>query len=261
MGAAAGPGRLSRIVSIHAHPDDAEILAGGTLALLAAAGHEITIVTMTPGDKGSDTHVPEEIAAIRRIEAMTAAALIGAEYICGEFRDLEIFVDHDSRQRVTEILRQVRPDVVLTSSPSDYMPDHEATSILVRDSMFGSSAPNYRTKTAPLPAIPHLYFMDPVEGFDREHRRVAPNFIVDIGDVFETKKAMLAAHASQREWLMRQHGMDDYLHSMEEWTRARGWEAGCEFGEGFRQYMGHPYPRSPLLQDLLGAAVKNTSAA
>ena len=59
-----------RIVCIHAHPDDAEILAGGTLALLSQSGQSITIVSMTPGDCGSAVHGREEIAAIRREKFM-----------------------------------------------------------------------------------------------------------------------------------------------------------------------------------------------
>jgi LmbE family N-acetylglucosaminyl deacetylase len=228
-----------RIVSIHAHPDDAEILAGGTLALLAQRGHDIAIVTMTPGDKGSDKLSPDEIAAVRRLEAETAAMLIGAEYRCAEFRDLEIFSDHASRRRVVELIRQLRPDLVLTASPVDYLCDHEATSSLVRDALFAAPARNYVTDSPPLDRIPHLYFMDPIDEL------VEVDFVVDVTETFEIKRAMLAAHASQREWLQRQHGMNDYLASMEAWTERRG-------GEGFRQYRKHPYPQSPLLQELLG---------
>jgi len=243
------------ILALHAHPDDVEILAGGTLAQLSAAGHRIVIVSMTPGDCGSAEHSPEEIAAIRRSEAAAAARHIGAEYLCAEFRDLAIFNDDGSRRRVTEVLRQTRPDVVLTAAPADYMCDHEATSILVRDACFGVSAPNYATHAvspAPaLPAIPHLYFMDPIGGVDRENRPVTADFYVDIGTTFETKRAMLAEHSSQREWLWQQHGMDDYLLTMERWTRELGKRAGVVFAEGFRHYKGHPYPESPLLEELL----------
>lgn len=242
------------ILSLHAHPDDAEILAGGTLALLAARGHRITIATMTPGDKGTSEYSPDEIAAMRRTESAEAAAMIGAEYLCLEFRDLEIFIDNPSRKRIVECLRQTRPDIVLTSAPFDYMCDHEATSALVRDAMFASSAPNYRTDAnppaKPLDGIPHLYYMDPVGG------GIAPDFIVDVGTVFELKKKMLACHRSQRNWLMQQHGMDDYLISMETWTRARGTNGGIEFAEGFRQYTGHPYPQSPALQGLLNGLLR-----
>src|SRR5215468_711796 len=101
---------MARILAIHAHPDDVEILAGGTMALLAAQGHRITIATMTPGDCGSAELGPEEIARVRRGEAAAAAALIGAEYVCVEFRDLAIFNDDESRRRVAGILRQVAPE-------------------------------------------------------------------------------------------------------------------------------------------------------
>ena len=248
------------ILSIHAHPDDAEILAGGTLARLAALGHRIMLITMTPGDCGSSEHGAEEISEVRRTEASRAAVRIGAEYRCAEFRDLAIFSDDASRRKVTEILRQVRPDIVITSSPVDYMCDHEATSELVRDACFAAPAPNYATRfdspAPPLPAIPHLYFMDSVGGVDRENRPQLPDFYVDVTGTFAIKHAMLAEHRSQREWLQRHHGIDDYLATMERWTREHGRRAGVEFAEGFRRYKGHPYPESPLLEDLLGEVIR-----
>lgn len=250
---------MASIACIHAHPDDAEILAGGSLALLARAGNQITIVSMTPGDCGTTEYGPDEIAAIRRREAAEAAGQIGAKYICGEFRDMAIFNDDGSRRRVTELLRRVRPDVVLTASPADYHCDHEATSVLVRDSCFGASAPNYGTgaeDAAPaLPAIPHLYFVDSVGGVGRFGESIEPDFFVDVKDTFRAKRDMLAQHASQRNWLKRQHGIDDYIETMEQWTRSRGSAAGLEFAEGFRRYPGHPYPQTPLLEKLLGSNV------
>lgn len=246
-----------RILSIHAHPDDAEILAGGTLALLAAREHKITIVTMTPGDCGSAELPPDEIAAIRRKEAEHAASLIGAEYVCAEFRDLAIYSDDAARRRIVEILRKTRPDLILTASPIDYMVDHETTSALVRDACFGAPIRNYSTGApdpAPrLPSIPHLYFMDPIGGVDRDGRPIAPDFVVNVESAFEQKKMMLARHKSQRDWLLKHHGIDDYLDTMERWTRECGRRAGLEFGEGFRLYKGHPYPQTPLLEELLGA--------
>src|SRR5690242_16416257 len=127
---------MARVLAIHAHPDDVEILAGGTLALLAERGHSVTIATMTPGDCGSAELGPEEIAAVRRKEAAASARLIGAEYVCVEFRDLAIFNDDASRRKVTAVLRRTRPDLILTSSPVDYLCDHEAASALVRDACF-----------------------------------------------------------------------------------------------------------------------------
>jgi LmbE family N-acetylglucosaminyl deacetylase len=246
-----------RILCIHAHPDDAEILAGGTLALLANAGHQITMVTMTAGDCGSGELGQDEISAIRKAEAAAAAALIGAEYLCAGFQDLAIFNDDTSRRSITQILRQVRPQIVLTASPEDYLCDHETTSQLVRDACFGAALPNYRTVSGAvaLSEIPHLYFMDPIEMVDRTGNPVGWDFIVDVSLSFETKTSMLAKHESQRSWLKRQHKIDNYLSKMEEWTHACGVRAGMSLGEGFRQYRVHPYPQTPLLQEALAPYV------
>ena len=243
-----------RILHIHAHPDDAEIFSGGTLAHLAAQGHHITIVTMTPGDCGSHHHSPGEIAAIRRQEAARAAAMIGAEYICAEFRDLAIFEDDDARRRVTAMLRLTQPELIITASPIDYHCDHEATSRLVRDACFAAPAPNYAAPGghAPMKAIPHLYFADPAEGTDRDSRPAVPHFVVDIASTLDKKRDMLAAHESQRLWLKEHHGMDNYLDTMAEWSAKVGRYAGLAYGEGFRQYKMHPYPVTPLLEELLG---------
>jgi len=244
---------MSTVLCLHAHPDDAEILCGGTLARLARAGHKVIIATMTAGDCGSDRHPPDEIARLRLEESRSAAALIGAQHHSLGFMDLAIFVDDASRRRVTATLRRFRPDLILTASPRDYHCDHEATSRLVRDACFGASAPNYDTRkfdpASPLRAIPHLYFVDPIELPDER-----PDFVVDVTAEMELKRAMLAEHASQRAWLRRQHAIDDYLEQMARWSQKCGALAGYDFGEGFRQYKGHPWPVTPLLEELLGAA-------
>ena len=244
-----------RIASIHAHPDDAEILAAGTLALLSSLGHEIVIVSLSAGDCGSTIHGPDEIAAIRKAEAAESAAVIGAGYRWGGFRDLAIFSDDPSRRAVTGLLREIRAEMILTASPSDYMSDHEATSQLVRDACFAALVPNYSTPSdcPPLLAIPHLYFMDPIDQRDRNGNLTVPDFTVNVASTFETKRAMLAKHKSQQLWLQRQHGMADYIKQMEDWTRACGARAGIALGEGLRQYRVHPYPSEPLLQQLLSA--------
>lgn len=248
-----------RILAIHAHPDDLELFAGGALALLAQAGHQLTFVTLSNGDCGSTEYGAGELGRMRKAEAAASARLIGAEYAWGGFRDLEIFQDDASRRMVTSLLRRFHPDLILTASPADYHCDHEATSRLVQDACFAAPVPNYDTSAYdPAPAtdsIPHLYFVDPAAGIDREHRPVRPEFLVDVSTVLALKREMLACHASQRAWLRRQHGMDDYLETMEQWALARGAMAGLGAAEGFRQYAGHPFPASPMLQDLLQVRV------
>jgi LmbE family N-acetylglucosaminyl deacetylase len=247
---------ISHILDFHAHPDDGELLAGGTLALLASRGHRITIATMTAGDCGSIEHGLEQTAQIRKREAAAAAAVIGADYRCAGIADLGVFSNDAARRTVVELIRSVGPSLILTSAPADYHPDHEATSMLVRDACFAVSVPNYRTGSAPVMAsIPHLYFMDPVEGRDRDGNRVQPQFAVNVEEFIDAKRRMLSAHESQRSWVLKQHGIDNYLGAMEAWTAKRGKQYGVAFAEGFRQYKSHPYPRSELLQGLVADAL------
>lgn len=246
------------ILAIHSHPDDVEFQCAGTLAMLARAGHKIHIATMTPGDCGSVSHGPDEIAEIRRGEGAAAAALIGATYHCLEFRDLAIFEDDASRRRVTEFIRKINPDLVMTAPAVDYLCDHEITHRLVRDACFAAPCPNYKTRAwdpaAATGHIAHLYFMDALEGLDRNGYRQQVDFYVDVTEYFPIKQKMLACHASQREWLMKHHGIDEYLIGQENASKSRGQEVGVAYAEGFWQYAGHAYPHENLLLQLVGKA-------
>ena len=239
---------MAAILAVHAHPDDIETLAAGTLALLAERGHRIVIATATAGEGGSTETDAQKTARIRIGEATAAAAVIGASYDCAGLPDLGVFNDDMARRRITEVVRRARPDIVLAASPTDYHPDHEAVSILARDACFASSVPNYRTgAAAPLDAIPHLYFMDPIGGRDRAGVRVKPDFGVDIDAYLDTKRRMLMAH---------QHGIADFTASMVAWAERRGRDFGVRYAEGFRHYRHQPYPREPALEALLGDAVR-----
>lgn len=251
---------MATILAIHAHPDDIEHLCAGTLALLAAQGHAIRIVTATAGECGSEATDRAATAAIRKGEAAVSAGEIGATYRCADLPDLGVFNDDASRRRITEMVRWSGADIVLTASPVDYHPDHEAVSQLVRDACFASSVPNYATgPAAPLAAIPHLYFMDPSGGRERDGTPVVPDFGVDISGVFETKAAMLSAHESQHAWVAKQHAITDHLGAMRSYSAQRGRHFGCAYAEAFRQYTGTPYPRTPKLQELLAGVLRASS--
>jgi len=244
------------ILSLLAHPDDAEFLCAGTMArLVQEHGWEAHIASMTPGDCGSAELPAERIAALRREEGARAASLIGATYHCLEERDLLIFYSERTLEKVTRLLRTVRPQVVFTHAPADYMLDHEVTSTVVRAAAFGAPIPNFAPERglAPLEHIPHLYYCDPIEGKDPLGREVTPGFCIDISVVIDTKVEMLACHASQREWLLKHHGMDQYLQAMRDWTSHRGRSCGVSHAEGFRQHLGHSYPQDNLLGQLLGS--------
>ena len=242
-----------RVLAVHAHPDDLEIQCGGTLVRLRGAGCEVVMVTLTAGDLGSADRSREGIVAVRRREAAASAALVGAAYECLGLGDLTITHDDPTRRAVCAAVRRARPGLVLTAPPVDYMSDHEITSRLVRDACFAASVPLYDCGEPPTDAVPHLYYCDPVGHAGPLGEPWAPGVVVDISDQIDRKLELLACHASQRDWLHRQHGVDEYLESTRRWSAERGALVGAAYGEGFRQHLGHPHPGSDLLAELLGA--------
>jgi LmbE family N-acetylglucosaminyl deacetylase len=245
------------VLAVLAHPDDAEILCGGTLIRLAREqGWQVHIASMTPGDCGSAELSAEEISRVRRGEGAAAAAKVNGKYYCLEERDLLIGYEMRTLAKVTRLLREVQPRLVLTHSPADYMLDHEITSAIVRAAAFAAPVPNFLRDQeigSPLLRIPHLYYCDPIEGKDPLGREVPPGFCIDISRVIDDKAAMLACHASQRDWLLKHHGIDHYLDAMRRWSGERGKGCGVAFAEGFRQHLGHSYPQDNLLGQLLGS--------
>src|SRR5205085_1677183 len=121
-------------------------------------------------------------------------------------KDLLVFYCERTLEKVTRLLRLVQPAIVFTHSPADYMLDHETTSTISRAAAFGAPIPNFlaeRQLGERLSHIPHLYYCDPVEGKDPFGSEVVPAFRIDISKAIDTKSAMMAAHASQRNWLLK----------------------------------------------------------
>jgi LmbE family N-acetylglucosaminyl deacetylase len=243
-------------LAILAHPDDAEFLCAGTfLRLQREHGWTIHLATMTAGDCGSAEHTPDEIAAIRRAEGAAAAAAIGATYDCLEERDLRVMYGNDVMEKTVRLINRLRPELVITHSPDDYHLDHEQTSKIVRAATFAAPIPNYlygRNDHPPLDHIPHLYYCDPLEGKDAFGQPIPAGIRIDISRVIEAKGVALEAHASQRAWLLKHHGVDNFVESMKSWCREQGRLIGVPYAEGFRQHLGHSYPQSDRLAELLG---------
>ncbi len=241
-----------RVLALVTHPDDAEFLCAGTMSLLGKAGWKLYMSTMTAGDCGSKELGPQEISAIRRQEAANAAALIDADYHCLEFKDIFINYDQPSILRVVAHIRKVQPDLVITMSPDCYMIDHEITSKLVRTGCFTAGMTNIITPgQEPFNKVPHLYYMDPIEGKDKLGQVIEPSTVVNISSEIELKTEMLACHVSQREWLRKHHGMDEYLIAMKRQSEHTGQKIGVPFAEGYRQHLGHAYPQDNLLAETL----------
>jgi len=242
-----------------AHPDDSEILAGGTLIQLREREWGVGLVTMTAGDIGSISHTKQEIIRIRYEEAQNAVERLDGWYRCVGLADMEIFANKGNLRRLVELIRRFRPDLVITHSPVDYLVDHEETARLVRSATFAAGAPLYETHEVPpaepLANTPALYYADPFEGIDPMGQRVEPQFYVDISEHIDGKTEMLKCHASQREWLKEQHGVDKYIKEMKLYARDYGKECGVGYAEGYRQHRSHGYTGDPILQEALGSCI------
>jgi len=244
------------VLSLGAHPDDAEFFCAGTLALLHKKGWQIHIATMTPGDCGTVQYSREQISRIRRAEAAEAASLLNGSYHCLECGDVFIMYDRPTLLKAIAVLRKVRPSIVLTCSPSDYMVDHETASKLAQTACFCCGVVNIKTSGAePFEPVPYLYYADPVEGKDKLGTEVKPSMYVDVTATIDIKEKMLCCHESQRNWLLKHHGVDDYVISMKVLSEKRGREICCGFAEGFRQHLGHAYPQDNILKSELGDLV------
>ena len=136
------------ILVILAHPDDPEFFCGGTLAQWVQSGHHISYYLLTCGDKGRNDHnqdIPgDELCALRHQEERAAASALGVEAV--HFLDREdgtLVPDIDLRRDVVRIIRQMKPDILVTCDPQNLFatyginhPDHSAAGQVVLDAVF-----------------------------------------------------------------------------------------------------------------------------
>lgn len=249
------------VAAVMAHPDDIEIHVAGTLALLRERGASIHFINVCLGDLGSMVLGREEIAAIRRREAIAAAEMLGATYDNLGVSDLRVTYCPEIKGRLIEALRRRRADVVITHARADYMADHEITAQLAAEACFAATIPNWETPGAPelkpLDHIPELFYADPTGLRDADGEPTRPEFVVDVSSVQPLKEELLKCHASQRDWLREQHGEDNYILSMRGWAAERGALTGAPYGEGFRRRLSQPFPRDSRMMDLLGPLVSH----
>lgn len=231
-----------RVLAVGAHPDDLEILCGGTLARYVQEGHEVVMCHGTKGNRGSFEHTTEEIAEIRGREAQRAAEICGADYVSLGFNDAEINAsDRDQQVAVIDVIRDARPDVIITHSTGDYMGDHNEISRLVFDCSFYAALPLYDTGKPYHTEIPPIFYMETIMGHG-----FLPTEFVDVSSTIDTKVEMLEAHQSQLTWL-KAHNDVDIAEQMKTATRFRGQQCGVEYAEGFVPCVVHLRPRTTRL--------------
>jgi LmbE family N-acetylglucosaminyl deacetylase len=207
------PDQPLRILLIGAHPDDADIKAGGTAAKWCDLGHVVRMVSLTNGQAGHHATPGPRLADRRRDEARAAAATIGATYQVLDHPDGELDDRLENRHEVIRLVRSFRPDLIVAHRSTDYHPDHRFAGLLVQDASYLLTVP------AICPDVPHLaacpvilYFSD---AFTKPCR-FEPHVVVDIDAEFDRVVAMLACHRSQFfEWLPYNAGHLDQVPSEE----------------------------------------------
>ena len=227
------------VMAIAAHPDDIEFTMAGTLLALRDLGWEVHYMNISNGNVGSTTLTLDQTAKKRLGEAKAACKLAGFVHHLPITDDLCIAYEKKQLARVTAAIRAARPSIVLTQSPDDYAEDHESATRLAAGGAFCKSMKNAPCTPARAPYFGDIavYHAMPHGLRDGMGKRIRSGLWVDIAGYVEAKKDMLACHKSQKEWLDATQGMDSYLQTAEDLSRAIGTLSGkFAFAEGWRKH-------------------------
>lgn len=227
------------VLAIAAHPDDVEFMMAGTLRLLIERGWSAHIVALANGYAGSTQGSVQELVLTREQEAAESSKVLGAEFHRALTNDSEIIYGVDLIRRVTAIIRECNPAIVLTHALDDYMEDHIETARIVSTAAFNRGMPNYQS-LPPVAAVDsdvRVYHALP-HGL-RSQMRVMPNaaFFIDIESVMEVKEEALLHHESQAGWLGFAQGFLHPVGEMRRMAEAVGNLSGhFRLAEGWRQH-------------------------
>lgn len=212
---------MPSVLALFAHPDDIEFVAAGTLALLHKRGWDVHLMNLANGCCGSTVTSRAETARIRLAESKLAAAHLKATHYNPIFNDLEVDYTQEAIKHLLGIVRKVQPSIVLTHAPLDYMEDHMQTCRLAVTAAFAKGVPNYPDPTES--GYVDAYYSDVTVYHAQPHGNrtplsqiVRPGLVVYVDSVMDIKRAMLAEHRSQQQWLKESQGMNSYLQTMHE---------------------------------------------
>ena len=195
--------------------------------------------------------------SIRNTEARKGAKILGAQFHARLMNDLEILYTTDLLRAVAAVIREVKPTVVLTHSPQDYMEDHMTASRLAVTAAFARGMPNFKTTPA-RPAADYdvtVYHGMPHGLCDNLRRRIIPGAFVNTTAVQKLKREALAAHKSQQGWLDTSQGLNSFLLAMENMAMELGrMSKKFKCAEGWRRHLhlGFCGPEADPLEEALG---------
>jgi bacillithiol biosynthesis deacetylase BshB1 len=228
------------IAGICAHPDDAELIMGGTLILEAARGRRIALVDLTRGEAGS-RGTPE----LRAREAEESARILGVAHRESlALPDAHLTVGEREKNAVVAALRRLRPRVVIAQHWEQRHPDHTAASRAITDACVLSGLRNYRPDLgAAFRPARILYATAMNEAID-----VTPSLVVDVTAVWDQKMRAVEAFASQftpTPGEIPSLPLDRFRDAVDLSARRMGQKIGVKYGEGF--VMKEPLPVADLM--------------
>ncbi|MEQ1906607.1 MAG: PIG-L family deacetylase [Pirellulaceae bacterium] len=247
---------MPSVLAIAAHPDDIEFVMAGTMLLLQGRGWDLHYLNIADGSCGAMETGPTETAKIRLEEARHAAASLGATFYPPLCPDLEIRYDVSLLRKVAAVVRQAKPQIVLTHSPVDYMEDHQEACSLAVAASFTYSMPNFKTipDTSIYAGPVTIYHAQPHGNRTPLGDPVEPHFAIDIQSVIERKMTALECHASQKDWLDVTQGMGSFVKTMCDLCNEVGRMTGrFAIAEGWRRHhhLGYCGPDDDPLADAL----------
>lgn len=188
-----------RVLVLGAHPDDAEVFAGGLVVRHCRLGSDVKVVSVTDGRSGHHETPPEQLVAIRRREAAAAGKRVGAEYVTWDFPDGALEPSIEVRHAIIREIRTFQPDLVLTHRPCDYHPDHRAVGQAVQDASYLVTVPHVCSEVPALRQDPVVASM--ADLFTRPSK-LRVDVLLDVSAEFDLVVQMAAQHESQFfQWL------------------------------------------------------------
>jgi N-acetylglucosamine malate deacetylase 1 len=216
------------IAGICAHPDDAELVMGGTVALEARRGRRVVLLDLTRGESGS-RGTPEQ----REAEAMAAARILGVAHRESlGLPDGGLSPTSEQKDKLVQALRRLRPHVVIAQHWDQRHPDHAAASRIVYEASFLAGLKNYKPE---LGAAFRPFKIAYTPGVT-EPAEIPPSFVVDITTTWDTKMKAIRAFASQFTPVPGETialPFERFQHAVEVAARRQGQRIGVDFGEAF----------------------------
>ncbi len=214
---------------ITAHPDDAELSSGGSVACWVREGHQVSYVVCTTGNKGTKDFdmTPHRLAEIREKEQEAAAKVLGVNKVVFlRHQDGELEATIAFRNELAMLIRSFQPDVIVTHDPwRHYLihPDHRAVGTSSMDAVVSARDLLFLPSQTAVGIGPHppseILFTFPNE----------PDFFVDITDTLDIKIEAIAQHKSQVKT------SPDWSDRVKEWAETNGQKNDCKYAEAFKR--------------------------